>query len=105
VAVNVIIGWAVFVAALIIWVGLIMVIAAAFRSLSPRSSPESTTHVFRSMSAGPSPERRGTPPANCYWDCMNDFHWSEGWEELCAPVCGLQDRHAEVFYPGSVYRL
>lgn len=102
---HVIIGWVVFVAALTIFVGIIVVTAAAFRSLSTKGGPENARHIFRSVSGGSSPERGGKASASCYWDCMNGFHWNEGWEEICAPACGLHDKHAEAFFPGSVYRL
>jgi hypothetical protein len=92
-AMHVIIGWVVLVAALVSAGVVVTVIAVALRYLNRKGGPEIPGHIFVSPSRGLSPEQGSVGSAQCYWDCMSGFHWDEDWKERCAPACGLTEKH------------
>jgi len=93
-AMHVIIGWVVLVAALISAGVVLIVIGVAVKSLGGKSGSEIPGHIFVSSCSGLSPEQGSLASAQCYWDCMRGFHWDEDWKERCAPACGRTDKQA-----------
>jgi len=90
-AIHVIIGGVVFVAALVSLVVLVLMLAAAARSPSRKGGSEIIGHGILVPSRQLSSELRGVEAAQCYWDCMNGFHWAADWAKQCSSACGMTE--------------
>jgi len=94
-AIHVIIGGVVFVAALVSLVVLVIMVAAAARSPGRKGGSETLGHGLLVPSRELSSEPRGVESAQGYWDCyrdcMNGFHWAEDWGKQCSSACGMTE--------------
>lgn len=88
-AVHLILGGVVFVAAFVMLVGLVITIAAAARSIGQESSSQSLRRRTQVKSSELFSEKKGLHAGQCYWECMNGFHWDADWEKQCSAACGL----------------
>jgi len=89
---HVIIGGVLFVAALTGAVVLVIMIAAAALSPGRKSGSKIPERMFEAPAGGLSPKQGSVEAGQCYWDCMNGFHWAEDWEKQCSEACSLTEK-------------
>ncbi|MBI4964351.1 MAG: hypothetical protein HY913_13825 [Desulfomonile tiedjei] len=89
---NVIIGGTILVMAIVGAAFVVSIIAATAWSLTHKSSPEISRHGSEALPGELSTEQGGLKAGQCYWDCMNGFHWAADWENQCASACGMAEK-------------
>jgi hypothetical protein len=79
-------------AALASAVVVIILIAVAVMSPARKSGPEIPERLYEAPAGGLSPKKGTEESAQCYWDCMDGFHWASDWAKQCSMACGMTEK-------------